>query len=297
MGRSPFHHGNHVILKSAASGHSLKIDKAGKVSGDGGQGEWATFIVHVVDKKTNRKNRIIKLQNVGDNKHWLRITSNGNLDGEGSGGEWCDFEVERISEGGNHFFSLKSHKSTGRVGILENGTAKEPSKTGTGINGRFTVTVVKGVQPRKGFFYTGKQVIFQSVASGKSLRIDKDGHVDGNGGHGEWATFTVELVSPSDRSKKKGAVIRLRNVGNKDHFLRITENKTVDGKGSGGKWCEFEVEKIVEGNQKFFCLKSVAHSGSGNFRIGVLNDGSIKNPGDTGHGPHGRFICLNAKKK
>eukprot|EP01104_Vermistella_antarctica_P017811 TRINITY_DN6391_c0_g1_i1.p2 TRINITY_DN6391_c0_g1~~TRINITY_DN6391_c0_g1_i1.p2 ORF type:complete len:133 (+),score=32.33 TRINITY_DN6391_c0_g1_i1:45-443(+) len=126
-----------------------------------------------------------------------------------------------------------------------------------------------------GKFSSGKTIQLKSKASGKFLRINADGSVDGNGGHGDFAKFDV--------IREGNHCFKLRNVKNRDHYLRITQDKKLDGKGSGGKWCEFKKEKVEKG---VFRIVSVHHP---DCKVGILPDGCPKKPHDVHDGPHGRF--------
>jgi len=122
--------GGLIRLKSVATKKNLRITEHGKVDGNGGEGQWATFIVHRVGKNH------IKLQSVGNNKHWLRI-KDGVLDGEGVGGPWTELKVVRHGGG---YVSLESIKTPGHhVGVLPDGCPKAPGSTGTGPHGTFKI--------------------------------------------------------------------------------------------------------------------------------------------------------------
>ncbi len=66
-------------------------------------------------------------------------------------------------------------------------------------------------------FAHGNVVVLESTASNKSLRI-RDGIVEGTGGRGQLAQFTVHVRRPG--------VIALQNVKNPDQYLAIYENAT-----------------------------------------------------------------------
>ena len=66
-------------------------------------------------------------------------------------------------------------------------------------------------------FTQGNVLVFQSNASNKSLRI-RDGIVEGTGGRGELAQFTVHVRRPG--------VVALQNVKHQDQYLAIYEGST-----------------------------------------------------------------------
>eukprot|EP01090_Pellita_catalonica_P013945 TRINITY_DN3439_c0_g1_i1.p1 TRINITY_DN3439_c0_g1~~TRINITY_DN3439_c0_g1_i1.p1 ORF type:complete len:302 (-),score=60.48 TRINITY_DN3439_c0_g1_i1:108-926(-) len=128
-------------------------------------------------------------------------------------------------------------------------------------------------------FAKGDRIIFQSMASKRSLRILSDGKVDGNGGKGKWARFDIFSVRQDDDGSQ---YIKLRNVGDPKHFLRLS-SKTLNGNGGGGIWTEFKVHKNPNG--PMISLESVKKEG----HVGILPTGSPKDPSKTGRGLHGQF--------
>jgi hypothetical protein len=66
--------GNTVHLKSLTSLKNLRINANGVVDGNGGDGKWAQFIVHVTGPGK------IKLQCVGNPQYWLTINQMGFID-------------------------------------------------------------------------------------------------------------------------------------------------------------------------------------------------------------------------
>ena len=44
-------------------------------------------------------------------------------------------------------------------------------------------------------FKTGAVLVFISEASGKSLRVTRDGDANGKGGEGGWGMFTISILS------------------------------------------------------------------------------------------------------
>ncbi len=61
-------------------------------------------------------------------------------------------------------------------------------------------------------------VILKSCASGKTLRIHKDGEVNGQGGYAAYAQFRVHVRRPG--------VVALQSVHNTDHWLAIFQGIT-----------------------------------------------------------------------
>eukprot|EP01113_Clastostelium_recurvatum_P015170 TRINITY_DN1839_c0_g1_i1.p1 TRINITY_DN1839_c0_g1~~TRINITY_DN1839_c0_g1_i1.p1 ORF type:complete len:327 (-),score=99.62 TRINITY_DN1839_c0_g1_i1:117-1064(-) len=133
-----FQDGNVIVLRSVASGKSLRIMPDGQVNGHGEQGHLARFIVHKAGKKT------IKLQNI-QKEHWLRIHEHGRLEGLGKGGEFCAFRIHKHDgwKKGEKIVSLESIKFPGQfVGILPDGHAKPAHDTKQGPHGSYEVIYI-----------------------------------------------------------------------------------------------------------------------------------------------------------
>ena len=67
-------------------------------------------------------------------------------------------------------------------------------------------------------FTHGNVVVLESTATNKSLRI-RDGIVEGTGGRGQLAQFTVHVRRPG--------VIALQNVKHPDQYLAIYDGSTI----------------------------------------------------------------------
>ena len=68
-------------------------------------------------------------------------------------------------------------------------------------------------------FGEGNVVILQSCASGKTLRINQAGNVEGIGGQGLFAQFRVHVRRPG--------VVALQNVHTPDNWLAIFQGNTI----------------------------------------------------------------------
>ena len=77
-------------------------------------------------------------------------------------------------------------------------------------------------------FAHGNVIVLESTATNKSLRI-RDGIVEGTGGRGQLAQFTVHVRRPG--------VIALQNVKNPDLYLAIYEGTT------NGNVCSIDFEQ------------------------------------------------------
>ena len=68
-------------------------------------------------------------------------------------------------------------------------------------------------------FAQGNVLILESCASGKSLRINEGGDVQGTGGRGQFAQFRVHVRRPG--------VVALQNVRNAENWLAVYQGKTI----------------------------------------------------------------------
>ena len=120
----------------------------------------------------------------------------------------------------------------------------------------------------------GNTVFLTSKATGQNLRVHPDGRVDGHGGEGKLAQWTVHRVD------KDTVKFENKNNGN---WLRIEKDGDLNGLGKGGPLTEFKLIKHKDDRE--ISLRSAHHEG----HVGVLPDGAPKNAHNTGTGPHGRF--------
>jgi hypothetical protein len=129
-----WNHGNVICLHSLASRQNLRIHN-GFVDGNGGQGQWAQFIV----ERTGPER--VKLRCVGMNSY-LRCPGPHHLD-HGPGGPQCEFWIVKHGKrGGEPVYSLESTQHPGcYVGVHDNGSIKPPMNTGLGSHGSFLVRV------------------------------------------------------------------------------------------------------------------------------------------------------------
>jgi len=130
-----------------------------------------------------------------------------------------------------------------------------------------------GHQPRPSHALTpGATVRLTSKAHGKNLRINNNGQVDGRGGTGEWATFSVQ---------GRGPHIALSLARHPQKFLAIKNHDLTHG--TGGKFCSLMVKSHPDGT---ISLESVEHRSQ---HVGILPNGDVKGPHQTGTGDHGKF--------
>jgi hypothetical protein len=113
------------------------------------------------------------------------------------------------------------------------------------------------------------QEFFAQACTGKNLRIMPNNEVNGTGGEGKLAKFSV--------SKVDGRRIQIKNEAGK--ILRI-EKGLPDGGGKAGHQCWFTPQR--KGNKWAFKTFSVGY-------LGILPNGSAKPANKTGTGAHGVY--------
>lgn len=119
----------------------------------------------------------------------------------------------------------------------------------------------------------GSTVYLKSLASGKFLRINEDGSVDGNGSaEDKGAQFLVFRRSPFGNS------LRLRSSGNPQYFLEINYGDCIRGQAGGSAHCAMVVEKVDEGCN-VFAFRSATNCMQ-HLRLGVARNGDVKRPSD-----------------
>jgi len=143
----------------------------------------------------------------------------------------------------------------------------------------FSFVVAHSPVPQHGGYAPGHALVpgatvrLTSKAHGKNLRIQQNGSIDGRGGSGQWATFTVQ---------GRGPHIALALQNHPDKFLAIKNNSLTHG--GGGKFCSLIVKPNPDDGT--ICLESAEHRSQ---HVGILDNGDPKPPHRTGTGGHGRF--------
>jgi len=128
--------------------------------------------------------------------------------------------------------------------------------------------------------YDGARIHLESQHEhGGTVRVNEEDEVDGEGGHGSWATYIVQ------RNEHDGTV-RLQNDNKPHRFLAI--KKTGLTTGAGGRNCVFRPNFHKNGTVSFM---SVNFPGR---HIGINDDQTARNPKNTGTGLNARFNILEA---
>ncbi|KAL6069159.1 retinal rod cell development [Balamuthia mandrillaris] len=134
---------------------------------------------------------------------------------------------------------------------------------------------------KEGFKYIKKKKTVRLVNqnTGQSLRGFADGHVDGKGKQGPRTQWTVE--------EGEGGTYLFKNVKT-GKYLRISkESGKLDCEGTGGPQCRFTATE-KDG-------KAVLQSQKLGHRIGILPDGSPKEPAKVGEGRAALFTVVKVK--
>lgn len=120
-----------IHLESQHGGH-VRVNGDGGIDGQGGNGEWATFIV-----QRNEHDGTVRLQNEHRPERFIAIRKCGLT--TGSGGRYCVFKPNFHKDGTVSFASVNFQ---GRhIGINDDQEARDPKQTGTGVNARFNVHI------------------------------------------------------------------------------------------------------------------------------------------------------------
>jgi len=124
----------------------------------------------------------------------------------------------------------------------------------------------------------GHIVVLRSAASGKTLRILRNGEVNGRGGSGALARFQI--------AGREGDRLQLRSARDADLYLGITpETYQLVGTAADSPFAWF---RLVEHDDGFISLRSdIMEKPAG---VGILPDGTAKPADQTGTGAHGRFV-------
>jgi len=266
-----------VVIQNKAGGDfdkflRVKPGDLGKPDSQGGQGEFARFIVEFDNGDSSK----VRLKSKKSGKY-LRIMKDGEINVEGGTGPLTLFKVQK--QGEPNLVKLESNKFDGKyISVKKNGDVNVGNggpwtelkffrEGGGGAGGSFNKPYV--------FKVSGKEVVIQNKAGGdfdKFLRVKPGdlGKPDSQGGKGEFARFIVELDGDKARfkSKKTGKYLRIMkddeiNVEGGtgpltlfkvkgDGNLRKLESNKFDGKyisvkkngdvnvGNGGPWTELK---------------------------------------------------------
>jgi len=123
------------------------------------------------------------------------------------------------------------------------------------------------------------QVIHLEHQHGGNVRVNEDGGVDGKGGNGEWASFTVQ--------RGHNNTIKLQNIHWPQRFIAVRKSGLTTG--SGGQYCRFRTVHHKDGTVS---LQSVNFPGR---HVGIEEDHEPRDPKQTGTGINSRFNIINCE--
>jgi len=124
------YHQRRVRLRSHASNKHVHALQDGWVDANGGDGNWATWILH------HMGNEIVAFQNC-ETGRWMRIDEQYRADARGEGGNLCRFRTQR--HGNTDDFSFWEDTMGVQLGFNPDGRQRNPSETGEGPHGSFTL--------------------------------------------------------------------------------------------------------------------------------------------------------------
>lgn len=128
--------GNVVVLRSKASGKTLRSMPNNEINGNGGTGVLARY-------RVVRQGRVpeVKFQRFRRPNSFLAIRNDALCHGDG--GPNCLFGIHPSGTPGTFSFKALGPNQRGHIGILAGGNPKASSATGTGLHGRFSVELVQ----------------------------------------------------------------------------------------------------------------------------------------------------------
>ena len=277
-------HGNVVRLKCASTNKNLRFFND-QVNGEGGDGDLTVWTV------ISRGPNLISLRWNKDPSKYLAINNDKLFDG--SGGVYCIFRVH-VSDHDKEYISFESVKHPGQhMGILPTGNAKEPSKTGKGAHGSFMpivmdITILLPPTQCKSTAYWscqhGNVIYLTSASCGKNFRVNPSGEIDCKGEWGDYAKWIVET--------RGGGKVVLRCYKDPMKYLAVHKNKLDTDVGATRDELILQDPTDPDKHPHSICF---AKAENPNWHVGVLPDGKIKEPDETGNGGHGTFIVKVAE--
>jgi len=243
---------------------NLRVGPEGRVDGYGSFGSRATWIVNVVGEHDGFP--VVTLHaNVNDHWCYLHMSEDGTLDTSEVCGADCEFLV--LSQDGQCTALQSQSKPPLRVRIAEDGvqfsdvqclfTMWSEQRTLKSMVGRAKHSwkslegYQKGQTPGDdgltgmacSDLKEGLQVHFQCMSmqdkKARNLRIGEDGRLEGFGGCGARATWTVGLVGQHQGAPVVTLCVHIKGQVS---YLHVSEDeKTIDGHGTGDSRCHFIV--------------------------------------------------------
>jgi len=118
--------------------------------------------------------------------------------------------------------------------------------------------------------------------------IDEKKNVNGKGTDSAAARWVVYVIDAKDPNKP---LCRFENVANPGHFLRISADKKTDSCGhKAGEYTELFVVPHANGNVSLQSrVWGDGRYGTSDWNVGVMPNGDVKDPTQTGKGEHGQF--------
>jgi len=251
---------------------NLRVGEDGHLEGCGGRGARATWTVGLVGQHEDAP--IVTLcVNVKGKVSYLRVTEDGqNIDGHGTGDSSSHFIVRTHDSACVELQWLRAPSVKVRIGVsdqaLEPGTSCENEEqfrfmivaaarsetswwrqTAAGDALGKIKSVLGGDFPLSKMKLTPEQIengmrvhvccLGRSGTENRNLRVRSDGDVEGRGGFGVRATWTVHSLD----NHKGAVVLALRaHIDGQSCYLRAAVNGTkIDGRGTGGPDCLFSV--------------------------------------------------------
>lgn len=244
--------------RTGIENRNLRVRSDGDVEGRGGFGARATWTVDAFDQREG--GFVFALRACIDGQSWyLRAADNGSkIDGRGTGGSDCMFSVRTSGQDGAvglHSLMWPTTKvMVGPCGKLldplsENTDDQQAFKLLRACNSALGAAAPKKEQPPADMTGTvtaselkdGLRVRFKCVSmlhqKASNLRVGEDGCLEGHGGYGPRATWTVSRVGEIGGAP---IVTLCVHVKGQVSYLHVAEDgKKIDGRGKGDTNCHF----------------------------------------------------------
>lgn len=251
---------------------NLRVGEDGRLEGCGRRGPRATWSVGIVGQHEDAP--VVTLSvNIRGQVSYLRVAEDGKkIDGRGTGGSSCHFIVRTHNHSCVELECLAAPSVKVRIGV--SGQILDPDTT-CGDAQQFRFTILSGanfdksawrrVDSREVYgkikqatggdfplpkFRLGPEEIQNGMKiqicclgrtgnENRNLRVRSDGDVEGRGGFGGRATWTVHAVD----QRKGTLVLALQaHIDGQSWYLRSVDNGTrIDGRGTGGPDCLFTI--------------------------------------------------------
>jgi len=256
--------------RTGVENRNLRVRSDGDVEGRGGFGARATWIVHAVDQHEGAV--ALALRAHIDGQSWyLRASDNGSkVDGRGTGGPDCMFSVQVSDEGktlglysllwpaaklmvgscgklldplGEDVHEHQAFKLLCAFNSVPTAAAPQEALTLVGMprsaapTGDFSNSLRMTAKDLKDGLQVHLKCMSRLHEKASNLRVGEDGRLEGHGGSGPRATWTVSCVGECGGAPVVKLCVHVKGQAS---YLRVASTgDKVDGSGTGCSDCHF----------------------------------------------------------